>query len=153
TAPACLCAMYWPVEPAAGHRAVIADAHRSRRGISRSARRWAECESSRAECWLFQPGCESRLSSYRLAPDPCGDPETRNPHYDRPTEPAEKRTCSLNCLENRVVTESLRFLRIRNFERFQHYKDRRPPWIKLYRDLWGDPRFFALSEENRYMLI
>jgi 5-methylcytosine-specific restriction endonuclease McrA len=44
-------------------------------------------------------------------------------------------------------------LKVRNFERFQHYKDRRPPWIKLYRDLWDDPRFFALTEEERYVLL
>lgn len=47
----------------------------------------------------------------------------------------------------------MKFLRIRNFERFQHYRDRRPPWIKLYRDLWNDPRFFELSEADRYFLI
>ena len=28
--------------------------------------------------------------------------------------------------------------RIRNFDKFQHFKDRRPPWIKLYRDLLED---------------
>lgn len=46
-----------------------------------------------------------------------------------------------------------RFFRVRNFERFQHYTDRRPPWIKLYRDLWDDPRFHDLSVAHRYMLI
>ena len=46
-----------------------------------------------------------------------------------------------------------RFFRIRNFEKYQHYSDRRPPWIKLYRDLWDDPRFFALDEAARYYLI
>lgn len=47
----------------------------------------------------------------------------------------------------------LRFFRVRNFERFQHYTDRRPPWIKMYRDLWDDPRFFSLSTHDRYVLI
>jgi hypothetical protein len=47
----------------------------------------------------------------------------------------------------------MKYLRIRNFERFQHYKDRRPPWIKLYRDLWSDPAFFELSLQDRYFLI
>lgn len=47
----------------------------------------------------------------------------------------------------------MEFFRIRNFEKFQHYADRRPPWIKLYRDLWADPRFFDLSEADRYLLI
>ena len=45
------------------------------------------------------------------------------------------------------------YFRVRNFERFQHYADRKPPWIKLYKDLWRDPRFFALSENDRYQLI
>ena len=45
------------------------------------------------------------------------------------------------------------FFRVRNFEKFQHYADRRPPWIKLYRDLWDDPRFFSLSDTDRYILI
>lgn len=47
----------------------------------------------------------------------------------------------------------MRYLRIRNFEKYQHYKDRRPPWIKLYRDLWNDPEFFVLTETERYFLI
>lgn len=47
----------------------------------------------------------------------------------------------------------MKFFRIRNFDRFQHYADRRPPWIKLYRDLWDDPRFFSLSDGERYALI
>jgi hypothetical protein len=49
--------------------------------------------------------------------------------------------------------KSVQFFRIRNFERYQHYKDRRPPWIKLYRDLWRDPAFFELSEAQRYHII
>jgi hypothetical protein len=45
------------------------------------------------------------------------------------------------------------YLSVRNFEKFQHYKNRKPPWIKLYRDLWRDPRFFVLNERERYYLI
>ncbi len=45
------------------------------------------------------------------------------------------------------------FFAVRNFQKFQHYTDRRPPWIKLYRDLWDDPRFFSLSEAERYLLM
>lgn len=47
----------------------------------------------------------------------------------------------------------MRYLQVKNFEKFQHYKDRRPPWIKLYRDLWSDPEFFSLTETERYFLI
>jgi hypothetical protein len=45
------------------------------------------------------------------------------------------------------------FLRVIDFEKLQHYRDRKPPWIKLYRDLWSDPRFFDLNETERYFLI
>ena len=47
----------------------------------------------------------------------------------------------------------LQFIRVRNFEKFQHYTDRRPPWIKLYKDLFSDPQFFALKEKDRYLLF
>jgi hypothetical protein len=47
----------------------------------------------------------------------------------------------------------MRYLRVRNFEKYQHYKDRQPPWIKLYRDLWKDDMFEALTETERYFLI
>src|SRR5690606_19747530 len=33
------------------------------------------------------------------------------------------------------------YLTVKNFERFQHYKDRNPPWIKLYNDLLDDYEF------------
>lgn len=29
---------------------------------------------------------------------------------------------------------SRRYIRIVNWDRYQHYKNRRPPWIKLYTD-------------------
>lgn len=47
----------------------------------------------------------------------------------------------------------MKILKVRNFEKFQHYKKRRPPWIRLYRNLWDDPRFFELNETERYFLI
>lgn len=55
----------------------------------------------------------------------------------------------------RVGTEEfrLKYLSVKDFESFQHYRDRRPPWIKLYRDLWRDPRFFELNETERYFLL
>lgn len=36
-------------------------------------------------------------------------------------------------------------MKIKNWERFQHYRNRKPPWIRLYNDLLVDPEFFALS--------
>lgn len=43
-------------------------------------------------------------------------------------------------------------MRIRNWESFQHYKDRNPPWIKLHRSLLDDAEFFALSIDSRAYL-
>jgi hypothetical protein len=46
-----------------------------------------------------------------------------------------------------------RYFRIRNFERFQHYKDRNPPWIRLYGGLWRDRAFFRLPDVVKAHLI
>ena len=35
-------------------------------------------------------------------------------------------------------------LRIKNWDRFQHYHNRKPPWIKLYRELLDDPDYHKL---------
>lgn len=45
------------------------------------------------------------------------------------------------------------YLRVRNWEKFQHYKDRRPPWIKLYVELCDDYAFTQLSDAGKYHLI
>jgi hypothetical protein len=45
------------------------------------------------------------------------------------------------------------YFRIRNFERFQHYKDRNPPWIRLYGALWRDRAFFRLPDALKAHLI
>lgn len=44
-----------------------------------------------------------------------------------------------------------RFLRVKNFERMQHYKDRRPPWVKLYVDLLEDRELASLPWEARLL--
>jgi hypothetical protein len=36
-------------------------------------------------------------------------------------------------------------VRIKNWDRFQHFKDRRPPWIKLYRDILDDKEWHKLD--------
>lgn len=43
--------------------------------------------------------------------------------------------------------------RIKGWETFQHFKDRRPPWIKLYRDLLDDPEWHFLDEKSAKVLI
>jgi hypothetical protein len=42
-------------------------------------------------------------------------------------------------------------LRVRNWERFQHYKKRRPPWIKFYDDLLDDEEIIAMPKEARLL--
>lgn len=44
-------------------------------------------------------------------------------------------------------------LSVRNFERYQHYKDRTPPWIKLYNDVLDDYRFERLQDASKAHLI
>jgi len=42
--------------------------------------------------------------------------------------------------------------RIKGWSDFQHYKDRKPPWIKLHRSLLDDPDFFNLSDAAKATL-
>jgi hypothetical protein len=42
---------------------------------------------------------------------------------------------------------------IKNWSRFQHYKARRPPWIKLHRSLLDDRAFAELSDYASKLLI
>lgn len=46
-----------------------------------------------------------------------------------------------------------RFLAVKNFERFQHYGDRRPIWIKLYTSLLDDWDFLQLPDAVRGQLM
>ncbi len=51
------------------------------------------------------------------------------------------------------MSETSQVLRVKNFERFQHYKDRNPIWIKLYLDLLNDYAFAQLSNSNKWIYI
>lgn len=42
---------------------------------------------------------------------------------------------------------------VKNFERFQHYKTRSPPWIKLYNSLLDDYEFAALPDASKAHLL
>lgn len=42
---------------------------------------------------------------------------------------------------------------VKNWGRFQHFKDRRPPWVKLYRELLDDPEWSALSPAASKVLV
>ena len=43
--------------------------------------------------------------------------------------------------------------RVKDWKKFQHFKDRRPPWIKLYRDLLDDPDWHELSGDEAKALV
>jgi len=47
----------------------------------------------------------------------------------------------------------MRFLSVPNFEKWQHYKDRTPPWIKLHRDLLRDYDFNLLADATKAHLV
>lgn len=44
-------------------------------------------------------------------------------------------------------------MQIRNWKKHQHYKGRRPPWVKLYRDLLDDEDFHLLSPQATKTLV
>jgi hypothetical protein len=44
-------------------------------------------------------------------------------------------------------------IKIKNWSEFQHFKDRTPPWIKLYRHLLDDPDWHELSGTDAKTLI
>ena len=44
-------------------------------------------------------------------------------------------------------------IKVKNWSAFQHYKNRRPPWIRLYRDLLDDPDYHTLTGEQAKALI
>lgn len=44
-------------------------------------------------------------------------------------------------------------MKIKNWSEFQHFKDRTPPWIKLYRHLLDDPEWHELSGDEAKTLI
>lgn len=47
----------------------------------------------------------------------------------------------------------MNYLSVKNFEHFQHYKDRAPVWIKLYNAVMDDEAFLDLSDAERGQLM
>jgi len=43
-------------------------------------------------------------------------------------------------------------MRIKNWSKFQHFKDRKPPWVKLYRDLLDDIEWHELDSKAAKVL-
>ena len=44
-------------------------------------------------------------------------------------------------------------MKIKNWAKFQHFKDRRPPWVKLYRDILDDVEWFELDSKLAKILV
>jgi hypothetical protein len=44
-------------------------------------------------------------------------------------------------------------VRIKNWAQFQHFKDRRPPWVKLYRELLDDIEWHELDPKHAKTLV
>ena len=42
---------------------------------------------------------------------------------------------------------------VRNWQKFQHYRDRNPPWIKVYTELLDNAEFLALPEASNGLLM
>jgi hypothetical protein len=45
------------------------------------------------------------------------------------------------------------YFRVVNFDKFQHYKDRTPPWIKLYNEILDDYEFSCLQDASKLHLV
>lgn len=48
---------------------------------------------------------------------------------------------------------SAKNVRIRNWDRFQHYSGRRPPWIKLHSELLDNAEFMDMSVQTRWFAM
>ena len=44
-------------------------------------------------------------------------------------------------------------MRIKNWKKFQHFRDRKPPWVKLYRDLLDDLEWHELDSKASKVLV
>lgn len=47
----------------------------------------------------------------------------------------------------------MKFLSVQNWDRFQHYKDRDPPWVKLYRDTLTSESWVLGSDLSRLVQV
>ena len=51
------------------------------------------------------------------------------------------------------MTSKPEFYMVRNWDRFQHYSRRNPPWIKLYNSILTDYDFRSLSDRSKLILL
>jgi hypothetical protein len=46
-----------------------------------------------------------------------------------------------------------KFLSIKNFEKYQHYKQRNPPWVKLHLELLDDVDFLRMPDASKWHYV
>lgn len=51
------------------------------------------------------------------------------------------------------MSDNTKYLKVPNWEEFQHYKDRTPPWIKLHRSILTDYKFICLQDASKLHLV
>lgn len=54
---------------------------------------------------------------------------------------------------DRLAPKEIVYMRVKNFDKFQHFKDRCPPWVKLYRDILDDIEWFELDPKAAKILV
>lgn len=52
-----------------------------------------------------------------------------------------------------TTTKTDKYLYVKNWEKYQHYKNRCPPWIKLHVNTLNDRAFASLSLASRGLLL
>ena len=52
-----------------------------------------------------------------------------------------------------VPNEERAFIMVSNIEKYQHYKDRNPPWVKLYQTILSDYDFRKLPDNLKFFYI
>jgi HEPN domain-containing protein len=54
---------------------------------------------------------------------------------------------------SKVHFKKVQQMKIKNWSKFQHFKDRKPPWVKLYRDLLDDIEWHELDPKAAKVLV
>jgi len=51
------------------------------------------------------------------------------------------------------MSDKVEYYMVRNWDRFQHYSKRNPPWFKLYNSILSDYDFRSLSDRSKLVLL
>jgi len=52
-----------------------------------------------------------------------------------------------------VLWNKMEYLKVKNWEQYQHYKQRNPPWIKLYHSLLDDYNYSCLPDASKLLYV